>query len=61
MRSVFTGETSPPAMSRRVASPDAETPSYSPVFMSWTMFAESRPTFTVTLHPLAVSNGVTQS
>jgi len=56
-----TGATSPPAISRSVASPDAETPSYWPVFISWTMFPESRPTLTVTLQPVSVSNGVTQS
>jgi hypothetical protein len=61
MRSKFTGETSPPAIRRSVASPDADTPSYSPVFMSWTMLAESTPTFTLTLQPLACSKGVTQS
>ena len=49
MRSKSTGATSPPAISRSVASPDAETPSYWPVFISWTMSSESRPTLTVDL------------
>jgi hypothetical protein len=61
MRLVLTAETSPPAMSRSVASPDADTPSYSPVFISWTISDELAPTLTVTLQPVASSNGVTQS
>ncbi len=56
-----TGATSPPAMRRSVASPDAETPSYWPVFISWTISDELPPTLTVTLQPVACSNGVTQS
>ena len=61
MRLKSTGATSLPAIRRRVASPDADTPSYWPVFISWTMLAESRPCLDVTLQPVAVSNGVTQS
>src|SRR5881409_48033 len=49
--------TSPPAIRRSVASPDAETPSYSPVFMSWTISDELAPTLTVVLQPVAASNG----
>ena len=46
MSSVLIAATSPPAMSRSVASPDADTPSYWPVFMSWTISDELAPTFT---------------
>jgi hypothetical protein len=58
---VFTGSTSPPSISRRVASPDAETPSYWPLRISWTISSELAPTFTLTLQPVCFSNGVTQS
>jgi hypothetical protein len=61
MRSVLTGATSPPAISRCVASPDADTPSYSPVCISCTISSELLPVLTFTLQPVASSNGVTQS
>jgi len=61
MSDVSTAATSPPAMRRSVASPDADTPSYWPVFISWTISDELAPTLTVVLQPVAVSNGVTQS
>jgi hypothetical protein len=57
----FTGATVPAAIMRRVASPEAETPSYCPVAMSDTMLGESTPSVVFTLHPVSVSNFVTQS
>ena len=56
-----TGATVPPAMSRVVASPDAEMPSYSPDCMSETPLLESVMSVVLTLQPVFVSNGVTQS
>ncbi len=61
MRSVFTGTTSPAAMSRSVASPEAETLSYSPVFISCTISSEVLPILTLTLQPVSSSKPVTQS
>src|SRR4051795_1805844 len=61
MRSVFTGATSPPAISRSVASPDADTPSYWPVRISCTISSEVLPIFTLTLQPVSFSNEDTQS
>ena len=43
-----------------VASPDAETPSYWPVRISWTISSEVLPSLTLTLQPVFCSNGVTQ-
>src|ERR687884_497871 len=48
-------------MSRRVASPDADTPSYCPFFMSVTISSDDPATLLLTLHPVCFSNGVTQS
>src|SRR4051812_9695370 len=48
-------------MSRSVASPDAETPSYWPVFISWTISSEVFPILLLTWQPVACSNGWTQS
>src|SRR5450631_3605295 len=48
-------------MSRSVASPDAETPSYCPVFIRVTISSELLPTFAFTLQLVAFSNGCTQS
>src|SRR5215471_3741372 len=48
-------------MSRSVASPDAETPSYWPVFMSATISSDVLPILTLTLQPVCDSNGCTQS
>ena len=56
------GATSPPAISRFDASPDADTPSYRvppPCVIRFTMSAESVPYFTSTLHPVSCSNGFT--
>src|SRR5262245_37112716 len=61
MRATLTGDTSPPAMSRVVASPEAETPSYSPLCISCTISSDVLPTRTLTWQPVASSNGVTQS
>src|SRR6266545_281448 len=61
MSAVLTGATVPAAIIRRVASPDAETPSYCPVAISDTMLGESRPSVVWTLQPVLSSNGVTQS
>ena len=44
MRSVLTGATSPPAMRRSVASPEADTPSYWPVRISVMKPAHGRAT-----------------
>ena len=48
-------------MRRVVASPDAEMPSYSPPWISDTPLFESVMSIELTLQPVAVSNGVTQS
>src|SRR5580765_474999 len=64
MSFVLISATSPCAMSRLVASPDAETPSYwlpPPCRMRFTISSEVLPYFTVTLQPVCVWNGVTQS
>ena len=61
MRSVFTGATSPAAMRRSVASPEAATTSYSPVFIRLTASSEVPYDFEVTMHPVFSSNPVTQS
>ena len=58
---MLTGATSPPAMRRSVASPDAETPSYWPVRISVTISSEVLPILTLTWQPVFFSNGVTQS
>src|ERR1700730_2089219 len=47
-------------MSRREALPDAETPSYWPVFISCTISSDVLPIFTFTLHPVCCWNGPTQ-
>ena len=44
-----------------MASPEAETPSYLPVFISVTISSEVLPTVTLTLQPVFFSKGVTQS
>src|SRR6266496_4063396 len=48
-------------MSRRVASPDADTPSYWPVFINCTISSDVLPILTFTLQPVCCSNGCTQS
>src|SRR3954452_5052587 len=50
-------------MRRNVASPDADTPSYWPVFISWTISSDVLPILSWTTHlpPMAFSNGCTQS
>ncbi len=56
--------TSPPAISRLLASPEAETPSYTvppPWRISVTISSEVSPYVTLTWQPVASSNGVTQS
>jgi hypothetical protein len=57
------GSISPPAIRRVVASPDADTPSYSPLCINCTISSLLLPSFTLTLHlpPVSVSNGFTQS
>ena len=57
----MTGATSPPAISRSVASPEAETPSYWPVRMSVTISSEVLPTLTLTWQPVCFSKSDTQS
>ena len=61
MRSVLTGATIPPAIRRAVASPENELPSYSPDCISETPLFESVMSVVLTLQPVLVSNGVTQS
>jgi hypothetical protein len=58
---VLTGAASPDAISRSEASPEAETASYWPVFMRLTISSEVPATLVLTLQPVCVSNGVTQS
>jgi hypothetical protein len=58
---VLTGATSPAAISRSVASPDADTPSYCPVRMSVTISSDVLPSFTLTWQPVSCSKSVTQS
>ena len=58
---MLTGATIPPAISRLVASPENEPPSYSPDCMSETPLFESVISFVLTLQPVSSSNGVTQS
>src|SRR3954447_22164109 len=48
-------------MSRSVASPEADTPSYLPVRISVTISSEVLPILTLVWQPVAFSNGVTQS
>ncbi len=57
----MTGATSPAAIRRREASPEAETVSYSPVFIRLTASSEVPKYFTVALQPVCCSKGVTQS
>ena len=55
-------ETLPLAISRLVASPDADTPSYCPGLfrIRLTMSSDVLPYFTETLQPVSSSNGLTQ-
>ena len=53
--------TSPPAIRRCVASPEADTPSYSPLCISCTISSLVAPIFTLTEQLVISSNGVTQS
>ena len=48
-------------MSRSVASPDADRPSYWPVRINWTISSEVLPTLMLTLQPVSFSKGCTQS
>ena len=61
MRSTLTGDASPPFIRRTVALPENAPPSYWPDCRSETPFAESSWSLVVTLQPVFVSNGVTQS
>jgi hypothetical protein len=58
---VSTGATRLPWMSRVVASPDAEIPSYWPDCISDTPLFESVMSVVLTMQPVRSSNGVTQS
>ena len=58
---MLTGATSPPAIRRSVASPDADTPSYWPVRISVTISSEVLPTLTLTWQPVCFSKSDTQS
>ena len=55
------GATSPPAIMRTEALPEADTPSYCPVRISVTISSEVLATFAFTWHWVSCSNGVTQS
>jgi len=57
---VFTGSTSPEAISRSEASPEADTTSYCPVFIRLSASSEVPKVFTLTLQPVCCSNGPTQ-
>ncbi len=58
---MLTGSTSPAAISRKDASPDADTTSYWPDFIRVTASSEVPKYLTLTSQPVASSNGVTQS
>ena len=58
---MFTGAASPDAISRSDASPEADTTSYSPVFMRLRASSEVPKYFTLAWQPVFFSNGVTQS
>ncbi len=58
---MLTGSTSPAAISRSDASPEADTTSYSPVFIRLTASSEVPKYLTLTSQPVSSSNGVTQS
>ncbi len=51
--------TSLPRISRRLASPDADTASYWPVRISVTISSDDPPYFARTLHPVFFVNGFT--
>src|SRR3954452_15691635 len=57
---VLKGATCPPAISRSDASPEADTTSYSPVFIRLTASSEVPKYFTFALQPVWSSNGLTQ-
>ncbi len=57
---MLTGAASPEAMRRREASPEAETASYSPVFISLTISSELAATLELTLQPVCFSKSPTQ-
>ena len=58
---MLNGSTSPAAIIRRDASPEADTTSYSPVFISWTASSDVAKYLMLAWQPVASSNGVTQS
>jgi hypothetical protein len=58
---VFIGSTSPAAIRRRVASPDADTASYCPVRISWTASSDVPNVLMFTWQPEDFSKPVTQS
>ena len=58
---MLTGATSPAAISRSEASPEADTTSYSPVFIRVTASSEVPKYLTLAWQPVSFSNGVTQS
>ena len=58
---MLTGATSPAAIRRSVASPEAETPSYWPVRISVTISSDVLPTLVLTWQPVSFSKSVTQS
>ena len=58
---MLTGATSPAAIRRSVASPDADTPSYWPVRISVTISSDVLPILTLTWQPVCCSKSETQS
>jgi hypothetical protein len=58
---VLTGAASPEAISRSDASPEADTTSYSPVFMRLSASSDVPKYFTLAWQPVFFSKGVTQS
>ena len=58
---MLTGAASPEAISRSDASPEADTTSYSPVFIRFSASSEVPKYFTLAWQPVCFSNGVTQS
>ena len=58
---MLTGATSPPAIRRSVASPEADTPSYWPERISVTISSEVLPILVLTWQPVSFSKSDTQS
>ena len=57
---MLTGATWPASIRRTLESPEADTPSYSPVDISWNISSEVLPILTSVLQPVSSSKGPTQ-